>query len=72
MPAVDGTSMADGKNQNENLVVLNVDDYAIISDPISPQASKIARQAFSESPRIVCACNTITHESDNAFLCVNA
>ncbi len=61
--------MSDGKNQNDNLVVLNVNNYAIIPDSVSPQASKITRQAFSESARIFCRCYAFIKIFPDSFRC---
>ena len=60
--------MADCQNQNNYVVVLNVAQHPVVSNPISPEAGPVAFQRFSKVPGILASLNSVIEPVQKPFL----
>jgi hypothetical protein len=60
--------MADLEHKNDNTVVLNAADQAVVIDPISPQASQVSAQRLAKASRVVRPSNPFTQIPQDGFL----
>jgi hypothetical protein len=57
--------MANAQNENANGLVLNVADYAVIADAITPKAAERTTHRLAELPRIVLFADALVEKIDN-------
>ncbi len=67
-PFVNLPAMTNCQNQDNHVFVLDVAQYPIVSNPVSPEAGVVTLQRFSKMPGVFASLNPIVEPVENTFL----
>ena len=67
-PFVNLPAMTNCQNQDNHVFVLDVAQYPIVSNPVSPEAGVVALQRFSKMPGGFASLNPVVEPVENTFL----
>lgn len=61
--------MADFDDKNDEFIVFDVAENAVVTDAIAPLASEVVLEGFAKSAGILRWCNAVLEEAPDAFGC---
>ena len=67
-PFVNLPAMTNCQNQDNHVFVLDVAQYPIVSNPVSPEAGVVTLQRFSKMPGVFASLNPVVEPVENALL----
>ena len=64
--AIHVAPIANLENENDQSPVLNVADHPVVTHPVSPTSTELARECVSQSARIIRPSDPLVHEVEDA------